>query len=133
LISQAIVHCSDDQAASVADSLWEPLLADDDDSQDDGARNVKAACIGKLTSSNPGKYIPELRVSTSNHLLDRGLYLITLVTLQARLPRANAVVKATIVASTRYTLTDSSTACDEVLAPAIFDFLALMQDPDYVR
>jgi len=56
------VHCSDDQTAGIADSLWEPLLADDDDSQDDGARNVKAACIGKLTSSNPGKYIPELRV-----------------------------------------------------------------------
>lgn len=56
------MHCSDDQTAGIADSLWEPLLADDDDSQDDGARNVKAACIGKLTSSNPGKYIPELRV-----------------------------------------------------------------------
>jgi hypothetical protein len=48
------------------------------------------------------------------------------------LGKASAVVKATIVASTRYTLTDSSTGCDEVLAPAIFDFLALMQDPDHV-
>lgn len=32
----------------------------------------------------------------------------------------------------RYTLTDSSAACDEVLAGAIYDFLALMQDPDHV-
>ena len=60
---QAIVHCSDEQIVGIADSLWEPLLADDDDSQDDGARNVKAACIGKLTSANPARYIPELRVS----------------------------------------------------------------------
>jgi hypothetical protein len=29
-------------------------------------------------------------------------------------------------------LTDSSTAGDEVLAPAIYDFLALMQDSDHV-
>ncbi|KAG7530369.1 hypothetical protein FFLO_05085 [Filobasidium floriforme] len=110
-LKEAIVHCSDEQIVGIADSLWEPLLADDDDSQDDGARNVKAACIGKLTSANPSKYIPELR---------------------ARLPTASPVVKATIVASTRYTLTDSSTAGDEVLAPAIYDFLALMQDSDHV-
>jgi cullin-associated NEDD8-dissociated protein 1 len=57
------VHCSNDQIEGIASSLWEPLLSDDGEGQDDGARNVKAACIGKLTSSNPIKYIPDLKVS----------------------------------------------------------------------
>lgn len=110
-LKEAIVHCSVAQVSGIADSLWEPLLRDDGEGQDDGARNVKAACIGKLITSNPSKYIPEL---------------------SQRLGTASPIVKATIVASTRYTLTEVNTACDEVLAATIYDFLALMQDSDHI-
>jgi cullin-associated NEDD8-dissociated protein 1 len=31
---------------------------------DDGVRNVKAACIGKLTTTAPAKFLPQLQVRT---------------------------------------------------------------------
>lgn len=62
-LKEAILHCSNDKIEGIADSLWDPLLVEDEEGQDDGARNVKAACVGKLTSSDPVKYISNLRVS----------------------------------------------------------------------
>lgn len=54
------------QLEAIADSLWAPLFADESEieSEDDGERNVKAACIGKLTTANPMKYLPQLQAST---------------------------------------------------------------------
>ena len=63
-----------------SDSFWKPLFSDDSavaksngktsnkdtnigDIGDDGIRNVKAACIGKLTTSVPARFLPQLQVS----------------------------------------------------------------------
>ena len=73
--SQVILHSSSAQLEVLADSFWTPLFADDskktsktktvaggEDIGDDGIRNVKAACIGKLTTTAPAKFLPQLQV-----------------------------------------------------------------------
>jgi len=74
---QVTQHSSAAQLESIADLLWTPLfdakddarktgkqgaMADEKDLGDDGIRNVKAACIGKLTTTAPAKYLPQLQV-----------------------------------------------------------------------
>jgi cullin-associated NEDD8-dissociated protein 1 len=73
------LHSPAAQLETLADSLWAPLFADDGAKQangkstngqagiatgDDGVRNVKAACIGKLTTTAPAKFLPQLQVRT---------------------------------------------------------------------
>lgn len=76
----------------MADALWKPLVTEETpkkasststtsngkapaDKQsgsalgDEGVRNVKAACIGKLTTMAPAKFLPQLQVSTLSALL----------------------------------------------------------------
>ena len=75
---QVIFHSSLSQLEHLADVLWEPLFAEGtlksnpkangrsvpvSETGDDGVRNVKAACIGKLTTAVPAKYLPQLQVS----------------------------------------------------------------------
>lgn len=76
-----ILHSPSEQLESLADSLWAPLFAEDkaipqaapaasrsgaeaaaEELGDDGVRNVKAACIGKLTTTAPAKFLPQLQV-----------------------------------------------------------------------
>lgn len=69
LTTQVIQHLPCARLELLADSLWKPLLADDESAKgekdlgDDGVRNVKAACIGKLTTTAPAKFLPQLQVS----------------------------------------------------------------------
>lgn len=63
-LKEVILHMTAAQLESIADSLWTPLFADDTESGDDGERNVKAACVGKLTTASPRKYLPQLQVRT---------------------------------------------------------------------
>jgi cullin-associated NEDD8-dissociated protein 1 len=72
-------HSPAAQLETLADSLWKPLFADDAPTTngknttatkagptgalgDDGVRNVKAACIGKLTTAAPARFLPQLQV-----------------------------------------------------------------------
>jgi len=78
-LKEVILHLPSDQLEKLADQLWNPLFDESDgaaagrtkrtapaaggaDIGDDGIRNVKAACIGKLTMTAPGKYLPQLQV-----------------------------------------------------------------------
>jgi cullin-associated NEDD8-dissociated protein 1 len=45
----------------VADLLWVPLFENSDNSEET-TRNVAAACLGKLTTTHPSRYLPQLHV-----------------------------------------------------------------------
>lgn len=110
-LKEAILHCSPAQLEGVADTLWLPLLGDDSVGQDDGARNVKAAILGKLTTTRPARYLPEL---------------------QTRVTAREAGTRATVASAVRYAFIDTSDSFDEILAPLIIDFLFLMDDSEYL-
>ena len=70
-----ILHSPTAQIEALADSLWKPLFANEavkpnhgqevpgaNDTGDDGVRNVKAACVGKLVTIAPAKFLPQLQV-----------------------------------------------------------------------
>lgn len=72
-LKEVILHSSAAQLENLAEALWKPLFADElaksgaasttaNDIGDDGIRNVKAACIGKLTTTAPAKFLPQLQV-----------------------------------------------------------------------
>ncbi|WVF66132.1 hypothetical protein IAT40_000871 [Kwoniella sp. CBS 6097] len=115
-LKEVILHSSSAQLEVLADTLWRPLFADDasktgaDDIGDDGVRNVKAACIGKLTTTAPGKFLPQL---------------------QERL-RSSPGDRAIVAAAVRYTFIDTSSSYDEIIAPIIVEFLSLMRDSNLI-
>ena len=59
---QVVTHCSHGQLETVADTLWTPLF-ENSENQEETTRNVAAACLGKLTTTHPGRYLPQLHVS----------------------------------------------------------------------
>ena len=56
-----MTHCSHGQLETVADVLWVPLFQNSENSEET-TRNVAAACLGKLTTTNPSRYLPQLQV-----------------------------------------------------------------------
>lgn len=58
---KVVTHCSHGQLETVADLLWVPLFENSDNSEET-TRNVAAACLGKLTTTHPALYLPQLHV-----------------------------------------------------------------------
>ncbi|WWD22460.1 hypothetical protein CI109_106951 [Kwoniella shandongensis] len=116
-LKEVIQHSSSAQLELLADAMWKPLFADDQSSTnkkgemgDDGIRNVKAACIGKLTTTAPSKFLPQLQ----------------------ELLRSSPSNRAIVAAAVRYTFIDTSSSYDELIAPIIVDFLSLMRDENLI-
>ncbi|WVQ80275.1 hypothetical protein IAT38_002380 [Cryptococcus sp. DSM 104549] len=119
-VKEVILHSPSTQLESLADTLWTPLFADDlsvsttsdkaAETGDDGIRNVKAACIGKLTTTAPGKFLPQLQ----------------------QLLRSSPSNRAIVAAAVRYTFIDTSSSYDELIAPIIVEFLSLMKDENLI-
>lgn len=107
-LKEVITHGSAVQLANVAELLWIPLF-DICQTEDQATRNIGSECLARLTLADPGKY---------------------LVHLQSRLNDPSALTRAAVIAAIRFTLTDSSPKYDELLAPALVEFLTLLQDPD---
>lgn len=61
IVSQVVTHCSHGQLENVADMLWVPLFQNSEDSEEI-TRNVAAACLGKLATTAPSRYLPQLHV-----------------------------------------------------------------------
>jgi cullin-associated NEDD8-dissociated protein 1 len=113
--NQVILHSSSAQLEALADHSWSPLFAQDSESansdiSEDSVRNVKAACIGKLTTTAPQKFLPELQNLLTSSVRDRAL----------------------VAAAVRYTFIDTSSSFDELIAPIIIDFLSLVHDENVV-
>lgn len=58
---EVVTHCSQGQLEGVADFLWTPLFENSQNAEE-ATRNVAAACLGKLATTHPSKYLPQLHV-----------------------------------------------------------------------
>ncbi|EJD55111.1 TIP120-domain-containing protein [Auricularia subglabra TFB-10046 SS5] len=106
-LKEVVTNCTHGQLEVIADSLWQPLFQNSEG--EDSTRNMAAACLGKLTTAAPSRYLPQL---------------------QARLRDESPAVRATVVSAIRYTFADTAHSYDELLSPLIVDFLSLMEDAD---
>ncbi|RXK36749.1 hypothetical protein M231_05984 [Tremella mesenterica] len=118
-LKEVVLHSPTAQLEVIVDSLWRPLFespksakkaGEKEELGDDGIRNVKAACIGKLTTAAPARFLPQLQ----------------------ELLRSSPENRALVAAAVRYTFTDTSSSYDELIAPIIVDFLSLMHDENLV-
>ncbi|PPQ63540.1 hypothetical protein CVT24_004770 [Panaeolus cyanescens] len=107
---EVVTHCSRGQLEAVADLLWGPLF-DNSQTTEEATRNVAAACLGKLATTHPSKYLPQLH---------------------ARIRDTNPDARATVVSAIRYTFADTSSSYDQLLSPLLVDFLSLMVDENLV-
>ncbi|SJX63716.1 uncharacterized protein SRS1_14466 [Sporisorium reilianum f. sp. reilianum] len=108
-LKELITHGSAEQLSVVAEQVW-PVLFDACETKEEGVRSIGAECLARLTLSEPTRF---------------------LALLQERLRSPSASVRATVLAAIRFTLsTESSAAYDEVLAPVLVDFLALLSDAE---
>ncbi|KAJ6614944.1 armadillo-type protein [Mycena sp. CBHHK59/15] len=107
-LKEVVTHCSQGQLEGVADMLWVPLFENSENSEET-TRNVAAACLGKLATTHPSRYLPQLH---------------------ARVGDPDAATRATVVSAIRYTFAETSQSYDELLAPLLVDFLSLMLDQD---
>ncbi|KAF8907661.1 armadillo-type protein [Gymnopilus junonius] len=107
---EVVTHCSHGQLENVADLLWKPLFENSQNAEE-STRNVAAACLGKLATTHPSKYLPQLH---------------------ARVRDPNPDTRATVVSAIRYTFADASQSFDEIFSPLIVDFLSLMIDQNLI-
>ncbi|KAJ3158045.1 Cullin-associated NEDD8-dissociated protein 1 [Geranomyces variabilis] len=99
---------------SFAPELWQLLFqnTEETDTAEETTRNAIAECLGKLSLSQPGKFLPDL---------------------QSRLSSPNAHARATVVVAIRYTFTEHARQnedFDALLKPVVVDFLRLVKDSD---
>lgn len=121
-------HASNAQLEKSAQALWDPLFQNPESSEE-ASRNVAASCLGKLTTTEPGRYLPLLQVRYEHRRICRGLNQLH----QQRLHDPSSAIRATVISALRYTLADANQSYDELLAPLIVEFLSLMIDKDLVR
>ncbi|KAL0578835.1 hypothetical protein V5O48_003159 [Marasmius crinis-equi] len=107
-LKEVVTHCSHGQLENVADLLWVPLFENSENSEE-STRNVAAACLGKLATTQPSKYLPQLH---------------------ERIRDNDPAVRATVVSAIRYTFADTAQSYDELLSPLLVDFMSLMVDAD---
>ncbi|PCH33074.1 ARM repeat-containing protein [Wolfiporia cocos MD-104 SS10] len=107
-LKEVVTHCSHGQLETVSDLLWVPLFENSDNTEET-TRNVAAACLGKLTTTHPARYLPQLH---------------------ERIRDENAASRATVISAIRYTFTESSSSYDELLSSVLMDFLSLVADQD---
>ncbi|KAI8905790.1 armadillo-type protein [Powellomyces hirtus] len=96
---------------SFAPELWQLLFQNTEETAEETTRNAIAECLGKLSLSQPDKFLPDL---------------------QSRLASPNAHARATVVTAIRYTFTEHTQheSFDALLRPIIVDFLRLVKDGD---
>ncbi|KAL5534786.1 hypothetical protein ACEPAG_1250 [Sanghuangporus baumii] len=105
-LKEVVSHCPNGLLESVAETIWVPLFQDSANSEE-STRNVAAACLGKLTTTNPSRYLPQL---------------------QAHIRDEDADARATVISAIRYTFADSRNDYDELLQGLIPEFLTAMTD-----
>ncbi|KAF7296627.1 Cullin-associated nedd8-dissociated protein 1 [Mycena chlorophos] len=93
-LEEVVTHCSNGQLEG---------------NSEETTRNVAATCLGKLATTHPARYLPQLH---------------------ARVKDPNPSSRATVVSAIRYTFAETSQSYDELLAPLLVDFLSLMLDED---
>lgn len=105
-LKEVVSNCPSGQLEGVAETIWVPLFHNSANSEE-STRNVAAACLGKLTTTNPSRYLPQL---------------------QARIRDENPAARATVIAAIRYTFADTQHSYDDLLLSLVPDFLSAMLD-----
>ncbi|CEL59964.1 Cullin-associated NEDD8-dissociated protein 1 OS=Dictyostelium discoideum GN=cand1 PE=3 SV=1 [Rhizoctonia solani AG-1 IB] len=107
-LKEVVSHCSQAHLESIAESLWQPLF--DTGSSHEKALNIAASCLGKLTTTNPARFLPPL---------------------EARLQDSNPTVRALVVSAMRHMFGfEGVNGLDELLKPFVVVFLGLLDDKD---
>ena len=60
---KVVSNCPLAHLESVAEAIWVPLFQNSANT-DESTRNVGAACLGKLATTNPSRYLPQLQVKS---------------------------------------------------------------------
>lgn len=126
---QIIVHSKQSALSTFGASLWDPLF-DICEAEGDAARNVAAECLGKLSVSDPAKYLPRLQVSRPTVPVSLPEWFDALPRCQVRLQSPSTRSRLTSMSALRFTLTDTSAVFDEELGPFLVDFLSHIHDAD---
>ncbi|KAH8556542.1 armadillo-type protein [Umbelopsis sp. PMI_123] len=95
--------------ANESEKIWLLLFESCESEGEEGTRNVVAECLGKLTLTDPYKFLPDLK---------------------NRLTSPSAHVRGTVVTAIKYTFIDQAQHYDELLNPIIVEFLSLIKDED---
>ena len=61
-LKEVVSNCPPQHLENVAETIWVPLFQNSANSEE-STRNVAAACLGKLTTTNASRYLPQLQVS----------------------------------------------------------------------
>ncbi|CAH7668099.1 armadillo-type protein [Phakopsora pachyrhizi] len=107
-LKEFIAHAPATSLACHSESLWDPLF-DEADSQLETSRNVAAECLGKLTLSDPSKFLSRI---------------------QGRLKSDSAQIRVLCMTAVRFTLTTEATGFDEQIFPMVPELLGHIRDPD---
>jgi len=95
--------------ANQSEKIWILLFENCESEGEEGTRNVVAECLGKLTLTDPYKFLPDLK---------------------NRLNSPSSHVRGTVVTAIKYTFIDQAQHYDELLNPIIVEFLSLIKDED---
>ncbi|CAE6466306.1 unnamed protein product [Rhizoctonia solani] len=107
-LKEVVSHCSQAHLESIAESLWQPLF--DTGSSHEKALNIAASCLGKLTTTNPARFLPPL---------------------EARLQDPSPTVRALVVSAMRHMFGfEGGQGLDDLLKPFVVVFLGLLDDKD---
>ena len=60
-LKEVVTHTSTSHLENLAETLWVPLF-EDSENADESSRGVAAACIGKLITTHPARYLPQVHV-----------------------------------------------------------------------
>jgi cullin-associated NEDD8-dissociated protein 1 len=60
-LKEVVTHTSTSHLENLAETLWVPLF-ENSESADESSRGVAAACIGKLITTHPARYLPQVHV-----------------------------------------------------------------------
>ncbi|EJT98870.1 TIP120-domain-containing protein [Dacryopinax primogenitus] len=108
-LREVVTHGPRHQLEHMADQLWEPLFASTT-SEDESLKNIAAACLGRLTTTCPARFLPRL---------------------QASMARENPpAVKAAVATAMRYVFMDNTQTYDDLLQPIISPYFTLLRDTD---
>ena len=67
-LKEVVTHTSTSHLENLAETLWVPLF-ENSESADESSRGVAAACIGKLITTHPARYLPQVHVCRPEFIL----------------------------------------------------------------
>ncbi|KZT58404.1 TIP120-domain-containing protein [Calocera cornea HHB12733] len=108
-LREVVTHGPRHQLEHMADQLWEPLFASTT-GEDESTKNVAAACLGRLTTTSPARFLPRLQASMA--------------------PGNPPAVKAAVATAMRYVFMDNTQTYDDLLQPIISPYFMLLRDDD---